>query len=51
LHKEGFDVKAHFKVDSLVEEILKVLEPHLKKDFAVQLTGYSLGTLMIQLLP
>jgi ankyrin repeat protein len=45
LHKEGFDVKAHFKVDSLVEEILKVLEPHLKKDFAVQLTGYSLGSI------
>jgi hypothetical protein len=47
LHKEGFDFKTHYKIETLLEEIFKVLEPHLKKDFAIQLIGYSLGNLYI----
>lgn len=42
---ETFDWKEHFKVDQTIEAILDIIEDHLDRTYAVQLTGHSLGAL------
>jgi cytohesin len=43
---ERFDWKDHFKIEQTVESVLSIIEVHIKKDYAIQLTGHSLGGLI-----
>lgn len=43
---EAFDWNDHFKLSQTVESVLGLIEPHLKAEYAIQLTGHSLGALL-----
>ena len=43
---EAFDWKDHFKLPQTIDSVLSIIEPYLKADYAIQLTGHSLGALV-----
>ena len=43
---EAFDWKDHFKLPQTIDSVISLIEPHLKADYAIQLTGHSLGALV-----
>jgi len=43
---ETFDWKDHFKLQQAVDAVMSHVEVHVKQDYAIQLTGHSLGALM-----
>jgi ankyrin repeat protein len=43
---ETFDWKDHFKLNQAVDAVMSHVEVHIKADYAIQLTGHSLGALV-----
>lgn len=43
---EAFDWSDHFKLPQTIDSVISIIETHLKAEYAIQLTGHSLGALV-----